>query len=82
MIDTSAVLKERGEVYGEFADIAGTSQELKSTMSGEYPPVMAEAIEMICSKLSRIKNGDPYHKDNWVDIAGYAQLVVQWMCGR
>jgi hypothetical protein len=35
-----------------------------------------EACEMIAHKLGRIVNGDPNYADSWVDIAGYAQLVV------
>lgn len=35
-----------------------------------------EAIEMICHKLARIVNGDPYYADSWTDIAGYAKLVA------
>ena len=31
---------------------------------------------MICHKLSRIANGDPFYADSWHDIAGYSQLVV------
>lgn len=31
---------------------------------------------MIAHKLARIMNGDPNYIDNWTDIAGYAQLVV------
>ena len=35
-----------------------------------------EALEMIQHKIARIINGDPNYADSWVDIAGYAQLVV------
>ena len=35
-----------------------------------------EGLEMIAHKISRILNGDPNYDDSWVDIAGYAQLVV------
>ena len=31
---------------------------------------------MICHKLGRIINGDPNYDDSWLDIAGYAQLIV------
>jgi hypothetical protein len=39
-------------------------------------PDQWEALDMICSKISRIVNGDPDYDDSWVDIAGYAQLIV------
>jgi hypothetical protein len=32
---------------------------------------------MICHKLARIANGNPYYEDSWHDIGGYSQLVVQ-----
>ena len=35
-----------------------------------------EALDMIAHKIGRIINGNPHYKDSWVDIAGYAQLVV------
>jgi hypothetical protein len=37
---------------------------------------MEEALSHICTKLSRIANGDAQHVDNWLDIAGYATLVA------
>jgi hypothetical protein len=37
---------------------------------------MQEAAEMIVHKLARIVNGNPFYMDSWVDIAGYATLVV------
>ena len=35
-----------------------------------------EALDMIAHKLGRIINGNPYYVDSWVDIVGYAQLIV------
>jgi hypothetical protein len=35
-----------------------------------------EALDMICSKMARIMNGDPNYVDSWEDIAGYATLVA------
>lgn len=37
---------------------------------------MAEALFMIAHKIGRIVNGDPWHVDSWIDIAGYAKLVA------
>jgi sulfur carrier protein ThiS len=37
---------------------------------------MLESLDMIANKIARIVNGDPYYKDSWQDIAGYAQLIV------
>lgn len=42
----------------------------------DLDPYQLEALEMILHKIARILNGDPNYKDSWVDIVGYAQLVV------
>ena len=31
---------------------------------------------MICTKIVRSVNGDPHYLDNYVDIAGYAKLIL------
>jgi hypothetical protein len=31
---------------------------------------------MIAHKISRIVNGDANYMDSWIDIVGYAQLVI------
>jgi hypothetical protein len=74
------VLDERGKTYGEFIDQAVITQALKEPLRShpnweELRPDVREALEMICSKMARIVNGDPWHRDSWVDIAGYATLV-------
>lgn len=74
------VLNTRGNRYGEFCDHARISQSLQNIMftelSSEATPYMREAISMICHKLARIANGDPFYDDSWIDISGYATLVV------
>lgn len=73
-------LKERGKVYGNFMDQARIGQALKTVVYGTDPrdlaPDQLEAIEMICTKVARILNGNPNYLDNWIDIAGYATLVA------
>ena len=86
MNKVNKILKERGSRYGKFKDFAEISQKLKDIMflnlnlnsEQEYEEinnVILEGIEMICHKLARIANGDPYYSDNFNDIAGYASLV-------
>lgn len=76
------VLAQREARYGSFRTHALASQDLKTVMQnadGYYvkmAPDQREALEMIQHKIARILNGDPDYIDNWVDIAGYAQLVV------
>ena len=69
-------LKERQSNYGDFKDVANTTQSLLDNFPlGRMSAIQKEALHMICSKLARIANGDPNHKDSWHDIAGYARLV-------
>jgi hypothetical protein len=76
------VLAQRPSTHGDFAENAETSQELKHILrsrSGWHrlPPIAQEAIDLICTKLSRVVSGDGRFGDHWVDIAGYAQLVAR-----
>ena len=79
-----ATLAQRGTRYGSFESHAFISQHLSDVMhTRDLPePYMVEAAEMICHKLARIANGDPYYDDSWRDIAGYAQLVVDILNGK
>lgn len=80
MIDQ--VLKDRTEMYGDFKQLAKLSTSLKTHMSAhqgwhKLQPYQQESLDMIVHKIARIINGDHNNKDSWVDIAGYAQLVVK-----
>jgi len=73
VVDT---LNQRDKVYGSFTDVAATAQALKDVLNQDnLSPSQQEAIDMICSKLARITNGDAAYADSWLDIAGYAKLV-------
>lgn len=76
-----AILEERGQRYGVFADHANIAQSLKDEMRTSpgwkrLAPDQREALEMVQHKVARILNGDPNYADSWVDIAGYSQLVA------
>ena len=80
-ISVKETLAQRGTRYGEFRTHAEIATKLKQIMDDNLEgvgaePYMYEAIHMICHKLARIANGDPFYDDSWRDIAGYAQLVV------
>ena len=84
------ILLERGNRYGKFSGHAELTQALKDTFN-EYSinqqgsrltPSMQEALSMIFHKIGRIGNGDPFYDDSWIDIAGYAQLVVDELHGE
>ena len=79
--DIHEVLEARGRRYGEYHMVAQLSQALKEGLQVSpswvhMEPHQQESLEMICNKVSRICNGDPFYVDSWRDIAGYAQLVV------
>jgi hypothetical protein len=73
-------LTERGKNYGNFTDNADYAQQIKQVFQDartwrEMPAYMQEALDLIASKLGRLLSGNPYHKDGWHDIQGYAKLV-------
>ena len=76
------VLNQRQATYGSFTKNAEISQMLKYFMAQgtnykQMPVPHREALEMIVHKIARIVNGDPNYIDNWVDIIGYSQLVIE-----
>jgi hypothetical protein len=79
-----AILEQRGSRYGQFESNAITSQALCDVMKvqvgwANLKPVHREALEMVMHKAARIINGDPDYDDSWVDISGYAGLVVKYI---
>lgn len=76
------VLNERHNQYGSYKDATRIVQDLKHiarhTPKWEsLEPDMQESIELIFTKMGRILNGNPNHKDSWHDIAGYANLIAE-----
>lgn len=84
--EIDAILNTRATTYGAFKDVAQVAQEMKNAIrmcnNSELEDDQIEALDMIASKIARIVNGDPNHTDSWVDIAGYAQLVVDRLQGK
>ncbi len=79
--DINFILEERGSSYGDFGSQALISQNIKAAMRHspnwqKLPADMKESLEMVALKIGRILNGNPTYADSWVDIVGYAQLVV------
>lgn len=75
-------LTERNSTHGDFAANAKISQGLKRFIYNQegystLTDVQCEALDHICTKISRILSGGQNHKDNWHDIAGYATLAEQ-----
>ena len=85
--EVELTVQERGKDYGHFKEGARIMQELKNTIyTGEsweqLSEAQAEALHMICHKMGRIVNGNLNHRDSWLDIAGYATLIVQLLDGE
>ena len=79
--DVGYVLEARGKVHGDFKMNSLISQYLKDTARDgdnweNLSHVEKEAIDMILHKVSRAVNGT-YNEDDYIDIAGYATLVVR-----
>jgi len=75
------VLEERGNDYGDYASkaqfIQGVKYLMRTSPSWEAMDAdMRESMEMIAHKMGRVVYGNPTHKDNFLDIAGYAKLVA------
>lgn len=73
-------LAEREKSYGDYSGVARTSQTLKLFYRAtehwdSLNCQQRESLDMIASKIARILNGNPHHKDSWHDIAGYAKLA-------
>ena len=74
-------LAERESTYGNFADHAKITQNIKEAMwnSPNWQKMSAdkkEALEMVAHKIGRILNGDPEYHDSWHDVIGYTKLVA------
>lgn len=84
MNEINEILVERGKRYGPYETTAFIAQQLKMMMH-ETPSwhkltaAQREGLEMIQHKIARILNGDPTYEDNWVDLIGYATLVLETM---
>jgi hypothetical protein len=84
--DVDTTITQRGERYGKFKDGAIIMQDLKNVMRDTpnwegLTPSQREALEMIQHKIGRILNGDPMYDDNWRDICGYSQLILDELNG-
>lgn len=84
MDEIEKILDERGKAYGDYRDLAYTSQRLKNALHHtpnwkELPSFVREGLEMICVKMARIGHGENIHVDSFKDLAGYARLMVKYM---
>jgi hypothetical protein len=84
--DIETTLDERGRTHGDFYRNAALSQALKCDIADlcetVLPADVAEALDMICLKISRIVTGDHNAVDHWQDIEGYAALIRKRLEGK
>lgn len=78
---TDALQQERGSIYGPFISNAVVSQELKAVFRATpnwelLSPDVQEMLDVVALKVARILTGEPEYDDNFVDIAGYATIVL------
>lgn len=71
----------RPKTHGEYSDVAEVEQSLKNLFRlrpnwGKLSCIQRASLDMFAHKIGRILAGDPDFVDHWVDIAGYAQLIV------
>ncbi|QHJ84123.1 MAG: hypothetical protein [Bacteriophage sp.] len=75
------ILEERESQYGSYSDVARITQGIKDhLLTGKsYENLSNEqklSLDMIANKMARAVNGDVNLIDNYADICGYSQLVV------
>lgn len=79
-IDT--ILSTRETTHGSYVEQSTASQTLKRLCEqarnwDQMPCYMRESVHLIQQKVARIICGDPFERDHWVDIMGYAALVLR-----
>ena len=75
------LLNEREKTHGDYSLVAKVSQALKAALRlgpyDELPEVHRESLDLNCMKMARIICGDHNEPDHWIDIKGYAELVLK-----
>ena len=77
-----SILSTRETTHGSYVEQSTASQTLKRLCEqarnwDQMPCYMRESIHLIQQKVARIICGDPFERDHWVDIMGYAALVLR-----
>lgn len=82
------ILEERAKVHGHFGRNAEVIQQVKRALrdlnESEFAGLrmssaQTEALDAIVCKIVRIAGGNPYERDHWIDVIGYAQLALDSM---
>lgn len=74
------ITKDRNDTHGDPLTQLAHAAVIKDTLghrdNEELTDTEIEAIDHICTKLSRIVNGTPID-DHWYDIIGYAAIAAE-----
>lgn len=76
------ILEEREKTHGDFLLTAKVAQDIKNALDWapkEQSVVVKEAAELIATKLARAFIGNSLEKEHWLDIQGYAGLVLEYI---
>lgn len=80
-----AVLEEREKTHGDFLLTAKVAQDIKNALAWapkEQSVVVVEASELIATKLARAFIGNSMEPEHWLDIQGYAGLVLEYIANQ
>lgn len=81
------ILDQREKTHGDYASTAQIAQILKDGMRStpnweSLDDTQRESLHMIASKIARILSGNWREPDHWLDIEGYASLIVRELTRR
>lgn len=80
------ILEEREKTHGDFSKVARLAQYFKGmahavngnkTTFSKLSEIELESTDLIFTKLARILEGNPHNPEHWIDIKGYAELVLE-----
>jgi len=75
--NVQAILKQRGESYGDLRKNWTQTSQMMSMIAGEDITPEQFGAMMIAMKLSRLANSECKHVDSLLDIIGYAALTLE-----
>ena len=82
LTNVAKIVRDRGETHGDFREVFELTAQLWSVYLGM--PVSPQPVCALNSlqKLSRDQVSDTAHRDNFMDVAGYAAIGVALQSNR
>ena len=80
------ILVQRRGTHGDFSTNAAVTQGIMRLLAtgpswNLLSDVHVEGLHMIAHKMTRVVCGDPSEPDHFLDVSGYARLVVKHLGG-